>query len=198
VCLILTRTSFAAERIQIEFCENNNREAHETREVTDLLAAFGNSAGPLVLPAIRDALRDPRDPVRAAAARALRLAPATEMERLLAETLTSDRSPSVRLAAMFAAGFRHPMGPLLGEALVRAARTDPFEYVRSDALTLLRQNHADVPRAAETLAWVAEHDDKPGVRRLAREALASISALLAKWRPAGAVEAESGVLRWPR
>jgi hypothetical protein len=151
------------------------RKASETPELCDLLAAFGNSVGPLVLPLVQEALRDPRGPVRAAAARALRLAAGDQVDRLLAATITYDRDPSVRAAAIFAASFRHPLAPAFGEALVHLAREDPVEYVRSEAVTLLRQNYAAFPRVGETLAWVAEHDAKPGVRRLAREALASLS-----------------------
>jgi hypothetical protein len=57
------------------------------------------------------------------------------------------------------------------DSLVRAAKTDPAEQVRVAALTLLQQNASVVPNLAETLAWVAEHDAKPGVRRLAQDAL---------------------------
>ena len=40
----------------------------------------------------------------------------------------------------------------------------------------VRRQSLDVsPHVAETLAWIAEHDAKPGIRRLAREALGSVS-----------------------
>jgi hypothetical protein len=52
---------------------------------------------------------------------------------------------------------------------------DPSDYVRSDAVTLLRRNPGAHPGLAETLAWIADNDSKPGIRRLAREALASLS-----------------------
>ena len=90
---------------------------------------------------------------------------------MLSSAITDDHDPGVRSSAIFAASFRHPIGPQLGEALVRVAKTDPVEYVRSSAVTLLRQNPDASPHVAETLAWIAEHDAKPGVRRLAREAL---------------------------
>jgi hypothetical protein len=151
------------------------RKARQVRELSDLLAALGNSVGPSALPVIEDALHDFRNPVRAAAARALRLAAGPEVDRLLSATITSDDDPGVRAAAIFAASFRRPIGPLLGEALLRAASADSVEYVRSDAVTLLRQNPDASQRIAETLAGIAEHDAKPGVRRLAREALASVS-----------------------
>jgi hypothetical protein len=113
--------------------------------------------------------------VRAAAARALRLAPGAEVDRLLSATITSDRNPGVRASAILAAGFRRPLGSQLGEALLRAASADPVDYVRGDAITLLRRNPDASPRLAETLAKIAQTDAKPDIRRLAGEALTSIS-----------------------
>jgi len=110
----------------------------------------------------------------AAAARALRLATGPEIDGLLGAAITSDGDAGVRAAAIFAAGFRHPIGPQIGQALVRAAKADPAESVRSGAITLLRENPGASPETAETLAWIAGHDAKPGVRRLAQEALTSM------------------------
>ncbi len=149
------------------------RKVEGDAEVPDLLAAMGNSTGSPVVPVIEEALRDPRVPIRVAAARALRLSPGPEVDRLLAAAITEDRDPAVRAAALFAVSFRHPVGARLGEALVRAAKADTAEHVRSSAITLLRQNPEASPRIAETLQWIAEHDSKPGVRRLAQEALTS-------------------------
>jgi hypothetical protein len=151
------------------------RKAREAGERSDLLAALGNSTGPSTVPVIEDALRDRRNPARAAAVRALRLAEGADIDRLISETIAGDEDPNVRAAAMFAADFRHPIGPVIGDALVRAARADPVDYVRSDAVTKLRQNPGCSSLVGETLAWVAEHDAQPGIRRLAREALASVS-----------------------
>lgn len=152
------------------------RKGREAGEISVLLGAMGNSVGPSALPVIEEALRDPRAPVRSAAARALRLAPGPEIDRLLAATIASDHDPGVRAAAIFAAGFRRPLGAALGEALLRAAKADPADYVRSGAVTLLRRNPDSSPRVAETLAWVADHDAKPGVRRQAQEALTNLRA----------------------
>jgi hypothetical protein len=44
--------------------------------------------------------------------------------------------------------------------------------VRADAIGLLRTHKDAPPQVAETLARVAERDRSPGIRRLAREALA--------------------------
>jgi hypothetical protein len=146
--------------------------AGDLRERFDLLAALGNSVGPSTLPVIENTLHDAHDPARLAAARALRLVSGPEVDGLLSRTITSDQDPGVRFAALFAASFHHPIGPVLGEALVQAARADPVEYVRSRAITLLRQNPDASPRIAESLVWIAGHDPKPGIRRLAQEALA--------------------------
>jgi hypothetical protein len=151
------------------------RRAQEVPKLLDLLAALGNSVGISVLPVIGEALRDARAPVRAAAARGLRLSTELETDRMLAAAITTDDDPGVRTAAIIAAGFRHPLGPSLVDALRHAATMDAVEYVRSDAVTLLRQNPDASPQVLETLEWVAEHDSQPGVRRLAREAFASAS-----------------------
>ena len=150
------------------------RKAREVGELTDVLAALGNSASPTVLPVIKEALRDTRGPVRAAAARGLRLVSGPDIDRLLSEAITGDTAPGVRVAAILAASFRHPLPPALADALLHAATADAVEYVRSNAVTLLRQNPGASPRIAETLEWIAEHDSEPGMRRLARETLASV------------------------
>ena len=99
------------------------------------LAALGNLGSAAVLPRLRAALAAGDPGVRAAGARALRLVPDPEADRLLAATLRGDHDPTVRAAAVFAAGFRK-LGPLV-DALVETAENDPIDYVRSGAVTLL-------------------------------------------------------------
>jgi HEAT repeat protein len=147
------------------------RRAQEGRDACDLLAGLGNSVGPSALPVIEEALSDPRTPVRAAAARALRLATGPEIDRWLSAAIASDADPAVRADAIFAAGFHRPLGLPLVDALLRVARGDSVDYVRSNAITLLRRNSDASPDIAKTLAWVAINDPKPGIRRLASEAL---------------------------
>jgi HEAT repeat protein len=152
------------------------RNTRETRQVGELLGALGNSVGPSAVPVIEDALRDSRVPVRAAAARALRLAPGSEIDRLLATVIASDGDPVVRADAIFAARFRRPLPASLANALLHTATVDTVDYVRSNAVALLRQNPAASPGIPETLARIADHDTNPGIRRQASEALASIYA----------------------
>jgi hypothetical protein len=151
------------------------RNASDTEDVIELLGGLGNSVGPQAVAVIKEALRDDRESVRAAGARALRLASEADVDRVLAVAITSDSHPNVRADAIFAAGFRRPLSPHIGEALLHAAKEDPIGYVRSNAVTLLRRNPGVVPDIAETLAWIADNDSKPAIRRLAREALASLA-----------------------
>jgi HEAT repeat protein len=143
----------------------------EADERLAILAALGNAAGPAAAEVLEGALADGRPEVRAAAARGLRLASGPEVDALLAAALSGDADPRVRLAAIFAAGFRE-VDPFL-EALCAAAAADPAEQVRTGAVALLRRHLALAPSVRRTLARVAERDPSPGLRRLAREATAA-------------------------
>lgn len=151
------------------------RNAGDTREKTELLGALGNSAGPSVIPAIEEALGDSNVPIRAAAARALRLAAGSDVDRLLAAVITSDHDAQVRADAIFATRFRHPLPSPLADALLHAASADETGYVRSNAVAVLGQNPTASLRIPETLARIAEADTDSGIRRQAREALAALS-----------------------
>jgi HEAT repeat protein len=145
--------------------------AKDTATRTELLSALGNSASAAVLPTIEAALRDDAPEVRGAAARAMRLADDAAVDALLADAIAQDRDPRVRAAAIFAAGFR-PVAPYV-DALLHAATSDAAEYVRADAIGLLRRQQGASSKIPESLARIAERDPKPGIRRLAREALAA-------------------------
>jgi len=150
------------------------RNASEAPQRIELLGALGNSAGPSVVPIIEEALRDPLVPIRAAATRALRLAPGSEVDRLLANVITSDHDASVRASAIFAARFRRPLPTPLADALLLTARTDAIDYVRSDAVAVLRANPTASPSIRKTLALIAGSDTNAGIRRQASQALASL------------------------
>lgn len=168
-----------AEKIDQELV-SRYRKAQTATERAQLLSALGNSVGPSVLPVLKDVLRNPHDPVRSTAVRALRLASGSDIDALLAAAISSDPAPAVREAAISATSFRHPIGEVIGEALVQAANADPFDYVRSAAISLLRQNPDCSSRIPETLASIAEHDAKPGIRRLAQNALTFLAGQQAK------------------
>jgi len=71
----------------------------------------------------------------------------------------------VRAAALFAAGFRK-LEPLV-DAVAETAETEPIAYVRGNAVTLLARHRDVSPRAGRALAFVASHDPRPDLRRLA-------------------------------
>jgi hypothetical protein len=121
------------------------RSAQDTHEKVELLGALGNSAGPSVVPVIEDTLHESTVSIRAAAARALRLAPGSDIDRLLAAVITSDPDGAVRADAIFATRFRHPLPAPLADALLHAASTDTSNYVRSDAVAVLHQNPECIP-----------------------------------------------------
>lgn len=139
---------------------------HEER--VDALAALGNLGSAAALPRLRAALAAPDPAVRAAAARALRFVPDVEADRLLLATLRRDREPTVRAAALFAAGFR-PIEPL-ADGLSETALSDPIEYVRANAVAVLARHPGASPRAARALGFVARNDPAPAVRQLAQQA----------------------------
>lgn len=152
------------------------RNANNISEKTELLGALGNSAGSSVVPVIEEALHDSTAAIRSAAARALRLAPGPDVDRILATAITSDPDSSVRADATFATRFRRPISASLADALLFAASTDNARFVRSDAIAVVRENPNASPEILPTLKQIAANDPDTGVRRQAGDALASISA----------------------
>lgn len=155
------------------------RDAHGTPERVEMLGALGNSVGPAVVPVVEEALHDMQNPVRSAAARALRLAPGSDVDQLLATVITSDTESAVRADAVFATRFRHPLSALLADALMRAANSDTAKFVRSDAIAVLSQNPTASVRIPDALQQIAEHDSDPGIRQQAKKAMESLSAIAA-------------------
>jgi HEAT repeat protein len=148
------------------------RNARDMREKAELLGALGNSAGPATVPVIEAALHDPTATVRGAAARALRLIPGPEVDRLLAAVITSDPDGAVRADAIFATRFRHPLSAPLADALMQVAGADSARFVRSNAIAVLGQNPTASSQIPETLKRIAQADADAGIRRQAGEALA--------------------------
>jgi HEAT repeat protein len=143
----------------------------------DVLDALGNLGTPAVLPSLEKALHDPDARTRAAAARSLRLVADPAADRLLASAMADDHDASVRSAAIFAVTFR-PIAAFV-DPLGHAARSDPADFVRSDAIGVLASHAGESPRIDRILSSAATDDPKDPIRRLARQALASNSASLA-------------------
>ena len=61
------------------------------------------------------------------------------------------------------------------DSVVQAAEKDPIDYVRSDAVALLRHLPAS-PDIGDVLAQIADRDSNSAIRREAREAMAFINA----------------------
>ncbi len=135
----------------------------------DVLGALGNLATPAILPSVRRSLKDGSPVVRAAAVRALRKVTAPGTDQLISTTMTDDPDATVRDAAVFAATFR-PIAPLF-EALCRAIEADPTDYVRSAAIEAVAKHVDESPLVEKALIVAATKDPKPGVQRLARDAL---------------------------
>jgi len=152
------------------------RNAGNSSEKAELLGALGNSAGPSVIPVIEESLHELNPAIRTAAARALRLAPGPDVDRILARVITSDPDSTVRADAIFATRFRHPISPSLGGALLSAASADHARFVRSDAIAVVRESPNASPEIYQRLKQIAENDPDQGIRREAADALASISA----------------------
>jgi hypothetical protein len=153
------------------------RSAHETHERIEFLGALGNSAGPSIIPVLEEALHDPAAAIRGAAARGLRLAPGTDVDRMLAAVITSDPDASVRADAVFATRFRHPLPASLADALLQSASTDAATYVRSDSIAVLGQNPTASPRVTETIERIAKRDTDASIRRQAQQMLGRLSAI---------------------
>jgi HEAT repeat protein len=134
------------------------------------LRALANSAHPLALSTIQEALRDASPVVREAAVEALRLIPDPAADRMLAASMLEDPVPEVRRAAIFASSFR-PLPPLM-PALERALRTDAVDAVRIEVVRLLGSNLLTLPSAGSLLSWAGQNDPNGDVRHTALAFLA--------------------------
>jgi HEAT repeat protein len=143
------------------------RKARDEEARLDLLAALGNAAGPGAAHLLAEAIRDTNARIRAGAARALRLVTEPEADRLLAAAISGDKDAQVRAAAIFAAGYRS-LAPFI-DVLIRAMKADTADYVRNAAMALAGAHRNTSPKIDEALLFVAEHDPKPALRRVARD-----------------------------
>jgi hypothetical protein len=143
------------------------RDARDERARLDLLAALGNAAGPAATRVLMEAAGDSNPHIRAAAVDGLRLCTDPRVDLLLSSAISDDEDSSVRSSAIFSVRFRSIAA--FAEVLIHAAETDAVDSNRSAALSLLGAHREASPKINEALLFVAEHDAKPGLRRLARE-----------------------------
>jgi hypothetical protein len=148
--------------------------AKTIEEQKELLSALGNSAGPRAFAAVSAAVKDPREDMRASATRSLRLVPGDATDALLVKTAKEDANATVRAAALFSMSFRFPLAATVWEAVLSVARSDVDANVRNSAISLVRNDSKRPPEAEVTLAWIAQHDALPALRRFAVETLAEI------------------------
>jgi HEAT repeat protein len=138
-------------------------------DCTGPLVGLGNLNTPGIVPIVAEALRDPSPRVRAVATGALAAVQHPDADRLIATAMTDDRDPTVRAAAVRAASNR-PIGPL-ADAFAHVVRSDPAEYVRTDAIQAITQHVDESTQIQEALVAAATSDASPGVKRMARQAL---------------------------
>lgn len=138
-------------------------------EVTTLLAALGNTASPAALQAIALRLSEGVQPIRAAAADALRLIPGPETTQLLARALRDDQEPMVRGRAASSLAY-HPAS-LAMSPLSHAAKGDQVVAVRAEAVNSLGTIGPKDPAVREVLAFIAANDQDERVRQSAEALL---------------------------
>lgn len=144
--------------------------ARTADEKIDLLDSLGNAGNPAALPIIRRSLEDADPEVRAVALKALRLIPDPAADELLSATIVGADVVPVRIAALFAAGFR-PVEPYVAPVGALLAR-EPTPRVRESAVHLLGPHVRASKAIAAVMKHVAEEDGIPSVRDAAARYLA--------------------------
>ena len=157
----------AAARVEAELIRRYR--AGKGDERADSLVGLGNLNTPGIVPVVAEALRDPSPRIRAVATGALAAVQHPDADRLIATAMTDDRDPTVRAAAVRAAASR-PIGPM-ADALAHAVRSDPVEYVRTDAIQAVGRHVDESTQIQQALVAAATSDASPGVQRMARQAL---------------------------
>jgi HEAT repeat protein len=153
-------------------------QASTVPEIELYLGALGNTRDGRALPAIAPYAGHVMDPVRQAAAEALRFMPAPTADGLLHAMLQNDPSPEVRSSAIFAAAHR----PLAGyiQLLSTLVVLDPIAGVRAEAIGVVGPLAAEVPAVATALQKAADADPDPAVRE---SALAFLTGAYAELQP---------------
>jgi Lipoprotein amino terminal region len=139
-------------------------------KVSTCLEALFNAGYTPALPLVRKYLEDPRDAVRANAVAALRSIESPEVDHLLAITMDTDATVSVRTAAIAIARTRKPSDDVVA-ALRRAAAPEADAHVRYRATELMGEWLKDRPDLRAPLERVAQTDAEPRIRELAGDSL---------------------------
>lgn len=111
------------------------REATTDEDRVVFMRALGNSGSPELLPIAREALANPNESLREAAAAALRFLPLGEADVLLDATLVADDSENVRESAVDAIGFR--IVEKHAATLARSLDTDGSGKVKAEIGTII-------------------------------------------------------------
>jgi HEAT repeat protein len=149
------------------------QQANSARTLDDRLVSIytlGNTGSPRALAVLQDAVSDPDDRVRQAAAAALRFVEGPDVEQLLLTLAATDLESSVRADAAQSLRQRS-VAPATFDALAELVRRDPSETVRQTLISVISERAEQFPGALGVLDWVAQHDPKQDVRRTAQLAL---------------------------
>jgi HEAT repeat protein len=130
-----------------------------------LVGSLGNTRSGDALPALTNAMASDEPAVRTAAAAALRFVPDPAADVLLAKAMTSDPEPSVRSAALMAAGYR-AYDPLAEAFQIVAKDSDP--NLRGALVATLAQMATHDGQALLLLEWLAANDPSNEVRAKAQ------------------------------
>jgi len=144
--------------------------ANSEHAVLTVLRAIANSGYAGALPHLTRYLGDERPLVRGTALRALQSMRDPKVDGILASGLTSDPSGDVRVSALDAAKNRDP-SDAMAQALAAVAASEPDTHVRYRAVELMGDWLTRRPDLRPTLEQIAQNDEEPRVRLLARNAL---------------------------
>jgi len=142
---------------------------HPSRLVLGL-QALANAGFRGALDAVSRHMLDRRPPVRAAAMRALQFMPGEDIDGLLANSITSDSSEEVVVAALTSASAREPSDVLI-RALTSSAETATEPKARYRSIELLGQWIKARPEVRPVIERVATNDAEEKIRTLAQSVL---------------------------
>lgn len=111
--------------------------ARDDEERVTLLEALGNSGSAEILPVVRAALASENESLREAAAHALRFLPLGDADKVLADVLGTEPSPTVIVAAIDSIGYR--VVEMHARALERAVLADSAGRVRAAVAEIVQK-----------------------------------------------------------